>query len=44
MAIEPTFDEDGYPTEETLQVITKWPQVNGYDASSHSQPWQLGRR
>lgn len=32
MAIEPTFDENGYPTEETLQVITKWPQVDGYDA------------
>lgn len=22
---EPTFDKDGYPTEETLQTITKWP-------------------
>lgn len=22
---EPTFDRDGYPTDETLDAITKWP-------------------
>ena len=27
---DPTFDEDGYPTDETLYAITKWPHEDGY--------------
>lgn len=27
---EPTFNADGYPTEETEQTITEWPFENGY--------------
>ena len=23
--LEPTFDKDGYPTDDTLQTIAKWP-------------------
>jgi hypothetical protein len=26
---EPTFDADGYPTDETLQVIREWPYADG---------------
>lgn len=29
---EPTFDKDGYPTEETLQEIRQWKNENNQDA------------
>lgn len=28
--IHPTFDEDGYPTDETLKVIREWSHKDGY--------------
>lgn len=29
---EPEIDKDGYPTEETLEVIRNWPMHKGYDS------------
>ncbi len=29
---EPTFDTDGYPTEETLETIKNWKHTDGYDS------------
>jgi len=39
---EPTFDSDGYPTDETLETIKKWPYGHGYiDLMSYvSRAWK----
>lgn len=49
---EPTFDQDGYPTEETLQAIRLWPYTDLVglvrfvgDAWCHPDCWkQTGRQ
>lgn len=47
----PTFDEYGYPTEETLQAIREWPYTDaqglmGYcrEAWSHYGAWECSGR
>jgi len=31
---QPTFDADGYPTDETLEIIKKWPMKSGLHANA----------